>query len=323
MMFSLATTFSIVAGFAATVAAYANPGACSGACGSHDPSIIRRDDGTYFRFDTAGGVPISTAPSIKGPWTSKGVALSGGSTINNAGKKDIWAPNVIKVGSMYYMYYAVSSFGTQNSAIGLARSSTMDVGSWTDHGSAGVTSVTGKNYNAIDPNLIAVGSDYYLNFGSFWGDLYQVKMNSNALTGGGSAAYNIAYTPSGTHAQEGAYMFKYGDTYYLFWSAGQCCGLNTNKPAAGGEYKIMVARSKSPTGAFIDKNGKSATAGGGSVVLESHGNIYAPGGQGVFQDPALGPILYYHYFDKTVGISDDKAKFGWNTINFSTGWPTI
>lgn len=35
------------------VSGYANPGACSGTCvNTHDPSIIRRSDGTYFRFST-------------------------------------------------------------------------------------------------------------------------------------------------------------------------------------------------------------------------------------------------------------------------------
>ena len=35
------------------VAAYANPGACSGDCGVHDPAVIRRvSDGKYYRFST-------------------------------------------------------------------------------------------------------------------------------------------------------------------------------------------------------------------------------------------------------------------------------
>jgi arabinan endo-1,5-alpha-L-arabinosidase len=71
------------------------------------------------------------------------------------------------------MYYAVSTFGSQNSAIGVATSSTMEVGSWTDLGATGISSSSSKIYNAIDPNLVAVGSSYYMNFGSFWDDIYQ------------------------------------------------------------------------------------------------------------------------------------------------------
>ncbi len=64
------------------------------------------------------------------------------------------APDVHKVGSLYYLYYSVSTFGSQNSVIGLATSSTMDPGSWTDVRSVGVASTSAKPYNTIDPNLI-------------------------------------------------------------------------------------------------------------------------------------------------------------------------
>jgi len=132
------------------------------------------------------------------------------------------APDVHKVGSLYYMYYAVSTFGSQSSAIGIATSSTMDVGSWTDLGATGIASTSAKPYNAIDPNLIAVGSNYYLNFGSFWHDIYQAQMNADPRKVSGSAV-NIEYSSAGTHPNEGSYMFYYSGYYYLLWSNGICC----------------------------------------------------------------------------------------------------
>lgn len=73
------------------VSGYANPGACSGTCtNTHDPSIIRRSDGTYFRFSTGGKIAVHTAPDITGPWTYKGAALPSGSKINLAGNQDLW-----------------------------------------------------------------------------------------------------------------------------------------------------------------------------------------------------------------------------------------
>jgi arabinan endo-1,5-alpha-L-arabinosidase len=125
------------------------------------------------------------------------------------------------------MYYAVSSFGSQVSAIGLATSSTLAVGSWTDLGSTGVASTSAKPYNAIDPNLILVGSTYYLNFGSFWHDIYQVEMDSTPTSKGSNSAYNIEYNSVGTSPCEGSYMFYYDGYYYLLWSHGICCGYNT------------------------------------------------------------------------------------------------
>ncbi|KAM0131533.1 hypothetical protein ACHAP3_006894 [Botrytis cinerea] len=309
-------------GLLSLVAAYANPGACSGNCYAHDPALIQRSsDGTWFKFNTGNGIGIWKATALAGPWTYVGDALSG-SSINLSGNTDLWAPDVHLVGSTYYMYYAVSTFGSQNSAIGVATSSTMEVGSWTDHGATGVASSAGKLYNAIDPNLILVGSTYYLNFGSFWDDIYQVAMASTPTKAGGSASYNLAYNSTGTHSEEGSYMFYYSGYYYLLISSGICCGYDTSKPAQGAEYKIIMGRSTTATGNFVDKNGKALSAGGGTTLLASHGNVYGPGGQGVYLSSS-GPLLYYHYANPTIGIADADYLFGYNYLTFSDGWPSV
>jgi len=77
--------------FSVLVSSFALPQACSGVCtNSHDPSLIRRDDGTYFRFSTGGRVAIHTAPNISGPWSYIGAALPRGSSINLRGNQDLW-----------------------------------------------------------------------------------------------------------------------------------------------------------------------------------------------------------------------------------------
>ncbi|KAF2110294.1 putative extracellular endo-1,5-alpha-L-arabinase [Lophiotrema nucula] len=309
----------------ALVDAYANPLSCSGVCtNAHDPALIRRDDGTYFRFSTGGKIAIHSATGIQGPWVYKGAAIPSGSKIDKAGNDDLWAPDVAKVGSTYYLYYSVSSFGSQDSAIGVATSTTLDVNSWTDLGSTGVSSSSGKSYNAIDGNLLIDGSNYYMQFGSFWNDIYQVKLASPPTkVASGSTSTNIAYVPSGSHAQEGSFLYKYGSYYYLFFSVGQCCGYDTSKPASGGEYKIKVCRSSSATSGFVDSAGTKCTSGGGTTVLESHEWVYGPGGQGVFNDPSLGPVLYYHYVDTRIGYADGQKQFGINKLSFSSGWPVV
>lgn len=148
------------------------------------------------------------------------------------------------------MYYSSSTFGSQNSAIGVATSSTMDVGSWTDLGSSGVSSSSSKTYNAIDGNLIWDGSAFYMSFGSFYGDIFQVPMANPPLKSTGSA-YNIEYNSTGTRPSEGSFIFTWGDYFYLFFSSGSCCNLDTDRPTAGNEYKIMVCRSTTVTGGFV------------------------------------------------------------------------
>ncbi|KAI5821414.1 glycoside hydrolase family 43 protein [Pyronema omphalodes] len=310
------------------LAAAWTPGACSGYCRgvSHDPSVARRaSDGTYFRFSTNNKINIATAPSISGPWTYQGPVLPSGSKIDQAGNQDLWAPDIIgPISGYYYLTYSVSTFGKQNSTIGIARSRSMAFGSWTDLGSTGISSHPGSLYNTIDSNLISTESGYVMTFGSYWGDIYQVPMTNpptKATKNGATTPKQIAYWPNGSHDIEAGFVFKKGKYHYLFFSQGQCCGLDTSRPPAGGEYKVMVCRSSAATGPFVDRDGVSCREGGGTIVLQSQGNVYAPGGQSVFEDPGLGSVIVYHYVDTTVGYADGDKNFGWNVLDFSSGWP--
>lgn len=73
-----------------TAAAYPDPIACTGACWAHDPGVVKRADGKYFRFGTGSKIGIWTASSLTGSWTYQGAALPSGSSINLAGNDDLW-----------------------------------------------------------------------------------------------------------------------------------------------------------------------------------------------------------------------------------------
>lgn len=61
-------------------------------------------------------------------------------------------------------------------------------------------------------------------------------------------------------------------------------------------YKVMVCRSRKHGGEYFDREGRSClTENGGTLVLGSHDEVFAPGGQGVWDDPVEGTVLYYHY----------------------------
>lgn len=186
------------------------------------------------------------------------------------------------------MYYSVSAFGVQDSAIGVATSSSLDVGTWAD-GGAVVQSASGSAFNAIDPSLINADGTYLLTFGSFWEDIHQVALADPPTSSAGGDPYQVAFDPT-TTAEEGAAVFQNGDFYYLFYSKGKCCGYDADMPEAGAEYKVMVCRSSTATGGFVDASGADCTSGGGTVVLESHDNVYGPGGQGIYDDPTHGPV---------------------------------
>ncbi|KAL9077847.1 MAG: hypothetical protein Q9157_003224 [Trypethelium eluteriae] len=219
----------------------------------HDPAIVQ-NSGKYYAFSTGGLLNYWKADSISGPWAHQGTVFSSAPNINNPGKTDLWAPDLHQVNGLYYLYYAASNFGSQTSVIGLATSSSLNVGSWTDHGAVISSPGSTSPYtitNAIDPNLIVTPSgSAYLNWGSFWADIWQVPLQSGLAT-------------------------------------------------PGSAYKIIVGRSTSVTGPFLDQSGKDMAQGGGTTIMGSNGNVYAPGGQGVVTAADGTDILYYHYCEST------------------------
>lgn len=190
--------------------------------------------------------------------------------------------------------YSVSSIGSQDSVIAYASSTTMENGTWEDHGSTAVESTSGAAYNAIDPTMILVDGTYHLSFGSYWGDIQLVAFDSSATIAEGDVSQTI-YKPSDDHDIEASFPFQYGEYFYMFWSEGQANDYDISRPAEGGEYRVRACRSSDIGGPYTDNNGTSCLEGGGIDVLASHGEVYGPGGQGVFDDPTYGPILYYRY----------------------------
>ncbi|KAL4867086.1 Arabinan endo-1,5-alpha-L-arabinosidase C [Aspergillus spectabilis] len=305
---------------------YSNPGECTGDCWGHDPGFQQRvSDGRYYRFSTGGGIRIHASNSLTGPWEAVGEALPGGSIVDHPGSTNLWAPDIhySPTTSLYYMYYSVSTLGSRASVIGTASSPNLQPGSWTDHGGLFRTEENGP-YNAIDANHITVNGQQILNFGSYWNGLHQVPLANAVTLGEGASARQIAYNSSGSHAIEAAYVFYRRGWWYLTFSSGQAGGYVENLPSPGMEYRVNVCRSREGTGGFVDRNGRSClTENGGTTLLASHGNVYGPGGQGVFEDSVRGWVLYYHYADPRVGLATGEYRFGWNVLRWEDGWPTV
>jgi arabinan endo-1,5-alpha-L-arabinosidase len=80
----------------------------------------------------------------------------------------------------------------------------------------------------------------------------------------------------------------------------------------------MVGRSSSLTGPYVDRNGTPMTAGGGTQILASHGNIIGPGHPAVMPD-VDATVLVYHYYTPS-----DAALLGINLLGFdNAGWPFV
>lgn len=198
-----------------------------------------------------------------------------GSYLIGKDQPDLQGPDVHFENNQYWMYYCISKKGTQNSQIGVASSDTLEPGTWIDHGAVGIPANTA--YNRIDPNWVSINGKSYLNFGSFWEDIFQIEMDTPRQVAA-TTPRQISYNPALNHREEGVYMFEHNGFHYLLLSCGIGGGYTATKPAPGAEYHIGVCRSSTGTGGFVDKLGKSCLHSGGTPLLTSHDQVFGPGG---------------------------------------------
>jgi arabinan endo-1,5-alpha-L-arabinosidase len=297
-------------------ASYPNPGVVTGNTGTHDPSVVKTAGGTYILPFTGNNLPLKTSTN-RTAWASAGVVWPNGApwtTTYTNGSATLWAPDISFHNGQYYLYYAASTFGSQHSGIFLATSPTGLQGSWTNQGLV-IDSSSAVNYNAIDPNLF-VDSDgsWWLVFGSFWSGIKLIRLDpgTGRRSTSDTAVRALATRTTANGAVEAPFLFKHGSFYYLWVSFDLCCR------GASSTYRVMVGRSTSVTGPFVDRNGTAMTSGGATEVLAGHGSIHGPGHQAVITDTD-GDVLFYHYY------ADSGASFlGINRIGYDpAGWPFV
>jgi arabinan endo-1,5-alpha-L-arabinosidase len=282
----------------------------------HDPSTIVKCNNEYWHFATGMGVISRRSKDLvnwaNGPrvftnapvWTTDAVP-------GNRGY--FWAPDVIFLTNRYLLYYSVSSFGKNTSAIGLATNPTLDPSdpdyAWTDQGIV-VQSSRSDNFNAIDPAVTHdADGKLWLSFGSFWSGIKLIELDP--VTGKRIVPDSPMYSLAHNDSIEAAFI-HHENRYYLFVNWGICCrGTNST-------YEIRVGRSGKITGPYVDRDGKGLMVGGGTKFLASEGAFIGPGHAGIV---SVGGTNWFscHFYDGTRrGLATlALVPLRWN----ADGWP--
>ena len=113
----------------------------------------------------------------------------------------------------------------------------------------------------------------------------------------------------GPDAVEGASLVAHGGWHYLFVPFDSCC------QGASSTYHVVVGRSRSVTGPYVDRHGTSMLAGGGSAVLDGEGDMRGPGGESV-----AGDTFAFHYYD---AARNGDFHLGLADLTYRDGWPVL
>lgn len=298
----------------------------------HDPVMIKQND-TYYLFCTGWGISVYSSTDMvswkveeavfkKAPsWTFEKV---------NDFKGHIWAPDIYYKNGTYYLYYSVSSFAKNTSCIGLATNKTLDPSNpdfeWKDEGMI-LQSVPGRDmWNAIDPNIIEDKTgNSWMAFGSFWNGLKLVKLNNDLKSiannpeiwhtiSSRERSFNLQDTKPGDAAVEAPFIFKKADYFYLFVSFDYCCR------GAESTYKLMVGRSKTVSGPYLDKEGTRMDFGGGTLLLEGNNKWSGLGHNSAYTFNNTDYLIYHAYDAK----DDGKPKLQITEMTWDKdGWPIL
>ena len=288
---------------------------------AHDPVIIR-EKGTWYVFCTGEGIQVRTSEDGR-IWTDAGWVFTGyPSWVRDyvpGGVDSLWAPDIIKFGGWYYLYYSASSFGENTSVIGLARTKTLDPDSddygWEDLGPVIASSET-DDYNCIDPNVAVDENGWpWLSFGSFWSGIKLVRLNPETMLPlEGEPLQSIADRGDATDAVEAPFIAYHNGFYYLFVSFDFCC------QGTDSTYNIRVGRAESIQGPYTDQDGVSLMEGGGTLIDSSDSAFKGPGHCAVYFSGDTA-ILVNHAYSVVRGGS---AVLRIKPLYFDAdGWPTL
>ncbi|MBB4035291.1 arabinan endo-1,5-alpha-L-arabinosidase [Dysgonomonas hofstadii] len=257
-----------------------------------DPTILKAKDGYFYLYATENirNIPIYKSKDLT-EWTFVGTAFTPDTRPAFEPKGGLWAPDINYINGKYVLYYSMSVWGGEwTCGIGVAVADRPE-GPFTDKGKLFRSNEIDVK-NSIDQFYIEEKGKKYLFWGSFRG-IYAIELSPDGLSlKSGAEKQQIAGT-----AFEGTYIYKRGKYYYLFASIGTCCeGVKST-------YQLVVGRSKSLFGPYVDKTGKDMMDNGYLLVIGSNKRFVGNGHcSEIVQDGNGNDWLFYH------GIDTEKPK---------------
>ncbi len=252
-----------------------------------DPTIIKAPDGFFYLYATENpsGVPIFRSADLV-DWTEAGRVFTDATRPRFEEKGNIWAPDINFIDGRYVMFYSMSVWGGEwTCGVGVAVADRPE-GPFTDLGKLFRSNEIDVQ-NSIDPFYIEERGRKYLVWGSFRG-IYAIELAADGLSlKPGAGKRQIAGT-----AFEGVYIHKRGRHYYMFASVGSCCeGVKST-------YRLVVGRSRSLFGPYVDKTGRDMMENGYSVVIGPSSRFVGNGHcSEIVRDDAGDDWILYHGVD--------------------------
>ena len=268
----------------------------------HDPSTLAECDGKYYTFGTGGGGLIS---DDGWSWHSGAERPGGGA-----------APDVLKIGDRYLIIYGATGGGLgggHNGRILTMWNKTLDPKSPDFRFTTAVEVCASdgmEDQDAIDPGMLLdpTTGRLWVSYGTYFGTIRLIELDpQTGYRKAGNKEKDIAIDCEATDL-----IYRDG-WYYLLGTHGTCCdGVNST-------YNIVVGRSRSVEGPYVDNVGRDMLHGGGRMVIAAGERVCGPGhfGRTVLDDGV--EVMSCHFeadFDRS-----GRSVLGIRPLLWKNGWP--
>ena len=270
-----------------------------------DPSIIRVGN-TYYATGTssewAPHYPLFKSNDLI-HWKQSGYIFT---KTPAWASSSFWAPELFFRNGTYYVYYTARKKADGISCIGVATSKDPAKG-FTDHGP-----VVAFGKEAIDAFVIEDHGKRYITFKAYGLDNRPIELLGYRLSDDGLKTEGESFMLLRDEKKaglEGQCIVKRNNYYYLFYSAGNCCGSKCS-------YHVNVARATSLKGPYTEYENNPVLAGYDDWKCTGHGTIV--------KTPKGEDFYLYHAYNKMNDVYTGRqgmlGKLKWNE---KTGWPSL
>lgn len=285
-----------------------------------DPAVIRGQDGYFYLYATQTDkywMPIYRSKDLVN-WEYQKTAFRNATKPTIPGGGAFWAPEIHYINNKYVLYFSWAKWGDGNSSYTAVATSDSPLGDFPDSKAL----ITNEEFgsNVIDQYYYEDGGKKYMFFGSFNG-IFVTELTDDGL----SVKRDTSGKPTLKkkvcgNAFEATNIYKKNGYYYLFASINNCC------PSDGlqSKYKVVVGRSKSLFGPYVDKSGKDMLNNSWELVLEGDGQKwFGPGHNAtIIQDDEGTEWMIYHSYQKTGnGVGGRLGML--DRLQWVDGWPCI